>query len=55
MLNNPNFEQDFWTRTAEPIYKIGNDSIRLGKWLTSYDRSYFENINFYDMMGSVLK
>ena len=28
MFMNPNFEQDYWSRTAEGIYKIGHDSIR---------------------------
>ena len=29
MLENPIFEQDFWSRTAIGIYRIGLDSIRL--------------------------
>ena len=55
MLMNPNFEQDNWSRTAEGIYNIGHDSIRLMKWICHYDRSYYENINYYDLMGSVCK
>ena len=55
MLKHPNFEQNFWSRTAEGIYKIGHDSIRLMKWICYYDRSFYEKIIFYDMMGSVLK
>ena len=39
MLENPDFEQDHWSRTAEGIYKIGHDSIRLMKWTCYYDRS----------------
>ena len=35
MSENPDFEQDYWSRTAEGIYKIGHDSIRLMKWLSS--------------------
>ena len=31
MLENPIFEQDHWSRTAEGIYKLGHDSIRLMK------------------------
>ena len=27
MSENPDFEQDYWSRTAEGIYKIGHDSI----------------------------
>ena len=55
MLDNPNFEQDYWSRTAIGKYKIGHDSIRLLKWLAYYDRSYYENINYFDLMGSFLK
>ena len=53
MLLNPNFEQNYWSRTAIGIYKIGHDSIRLMKWICYYDRSYYENINYYDLMGSI--
>ena len=55
MLENPNFEQNYWSRTATGIYKIGHDSIRLMKWMCYYDRSYYENINYYDLMGSICK
>ena len=34
MLKNRDFEQDYWSRTAEGIYKIGHESIRVLKWLT---------------------
>ena len=54
LLKNPDFEQDYWSRTAEGVYKIGHDSIRLMKWICYYDRSYYENINYYDLMGSIL-
>ena len=53
LLKNPDFEQDYWPRTAESIYKIGQDSIRLMKWICYYDRSYYENINYYDLMASI--
>ena len=33
MLENPDFEQKYWSRTAEGVYKIGHDSIRILKWL----------------------
>ena len=55
MLENPNFEQNYWSRTAEGIYKIGHDSIRLMKWICYYDRLCYENINDYKLMGSVCK
>ena len=35
--------------------KIAHDSIRLIKWICFYDRSYYENINYYDMMRSNCK
>ena len=54
MLENSDFEQNYWSRTAIGIYKIGHDSIRLMKWICYYDRSYYENINYYDMMASIL-
>ena len=53
MLENPDFEQNYWSRTAKSIYKIGHDSIRLMKWICYYDRSFYENINYYDLMGSL--
>ena len=52
MLENPNFEQNYWSRTAECIYKIGHESIRIMRWICYYDRSYYENINYYNLMGS---
>ena len=55
MLENPDFEQAHWSRTAEGIYKVAHDSIKLMKWICCYDRSYYENINFYDLMGSICK
>ena len=55
ILENPNFEQDYWSRTAKGIYKIGHDSIRLMKWLFYYDRSYYDNTNYFDLMGSNCK
>ena len=54
MLENPDFEQNYSSRAATGIYKIGKDSIRLMKWICYYDRSYDENINYYDMMASIL-
>ena len=53
MIRNPDFEQNYWSRTASGIYRIGHDSIRLMKFICYYDRSYYENINYYDIMGSI--
>ena len=55
MIEKPDFEKDYWSTIAEGINKIGHDSIRLMKWICFYDRSYYENISYYDLMGSVLK
>ena len=55
MLQNPNFEQNYWSKSAIGIYKIGHDSIRLMKWICYYVRSFYESINYYDLMGSVCK
>ena len=53
MIKNPDFEQNYWSRTSTGIYKIGYDGIRLIKWICYYDRSYYGNINYYDLMGSL--
>ena len=53
MLENPNFEQDYWPRKAIGIYKNGHDRIRLMKWLAYYDRSLYENLNYYNLTGSI--
>ena len=55
MLENPSFEQSYWSRTVLGIYKIGYDSIRLMQWICYYDRSYYEHIYYYDLMGSICK
>ena len=54
MLENLNFEQNRFSITSTGIYEIDNNSIRLMKWKWYYDRSFFEIINYYDMMGSNL-
>ena len=53
MIKNPDFEQNYWSRTAKGIYKIGHDSVRLMKFICYYDQSYYENIKYYDLMGSI--
>ena len=54
MLENPYFEQNKYFLSSSGIYKIGHDSIRLMKWICYYDRSYYENVNYYDLMASIL-
>ena len=53
LLKNSDFEQDYWSRTATDIYKMGHDSIRLMKWICFHDRSFYEHVNYFDMLGSV--
>ena len=55
MLENLEFEQDYYSGTAFGIYEIGQDSIKLLKWLAQSDRSFFENIIYYDLMRSISK
>ena len=54
MLENPDYEQDYWSGTAEGNYKIGHDSIRLMKWLNFYGRSDYDNMKYYDLMGNIV-
>ena len=53
MLENSDFEKEYWSRTATGIYKKGLVSIRLKNWICFCDMSYYENINSYDLMGSI--
>ena len=53
MLENSNCEQNKYSTTSSGIYKTGPDSVRLMKWICYYDRSFYENTNYYDLMGSV--
>ena len=55
MLENPNIEQNKYSVTSTGIYKTSHDSNRLIKWICCYDRSFYENINYYDSMGSICK
>ena len=55
MLENPNFGPNYYSRLALGIYKIGHDSIRLLKKLIRYDRSHNDNLNYFDLLGSVCK
>ena len=55
MLENPNFEQNYYSRTAVGNYKTKHDIIRLMKWLIYYDQSYYDNLNYFDLVGSICK
>ena len=55
MLKTLILKKNKYTITSTGFYKIAHDSIRLMKWICYYDRSYYENINFYDLMGSICR
>ena len=48
MLENRNFEQNYYSRTSRGVYKIGHESFRLLKKLIYYDRPFSDNLNYYD-------
>ena len=39
MLENPEFEQNYYSRSAKGLDKIGPDGFRLMKRLAQYDKS----------------
>ena len=49
---NEEVEQNHFSRTAQVIYKIDHKAIRLMKWM-DFD-NYFDNINYFDLLGSIL-
>ena len=53
MLKNLHFEQNRYSLTSTGISKIAHDNIKVMKWICYYDRSYSENINFFDLMGGI--
>ena len=55
MIKNPDFEQNKFSLTSKGIYKFGHDSLRLMKWICYYERSYYDNNNYYDSMGSICR
>ena len=55
MLENPNFEQNKYSTTSAGIYKLALVSIRLMELICYYDRSYYENLIYYELMGSICK
>ena len=55
MIENPNFERNNYSITSGGIYRTAHDSIRIMKWICYFDRSFYENIKYYDMMGSICK
>ena len=54
-LENPDFEQNTYSLTSSGVNKIAQDSKRIMKWICFYDRYYYENIKYCDLLGSVCK
>ena len=46
MNKNTDFEQNYFSEAAKGNYKIGNDSIRIRKWLACFDRSLYDNLDY---------
>ena len=55
MLETPAFEQNGYSIISTELQKIAHDTIRLMKWICYYDRSYYGNINYYDLGGNLVK
>ena len=55
MIINLDCEQNYYSRTATGLYKIGQCSIRIMKKLAYSEGSFYENINYYDLMVSILE
>ena len=55
MIEKPDFEQKDYSRTCQGVYKTGHESFKKMKWLFHYARSYYDSINYYDLIGSFLK
>ena len=55
MLQNPNFEQNKYSIISSGVYKIAHDNNRIIKRICCYDRSCYEKMNYYHLMGSICK
>ena len=53
MMECPDFEQKYHSRSAIDIYKIGYNSVRLVRWLAYFGRFYYGRKKFFYLMGSV--
>ena len=53
MIENPDFEQNHFSRTVKSIYRSVHDSFRIRNLLAYYDRSCYENKNYFDLMISI--
>ena len=55
IIKSLDLKQNYFSRTSTGIDNFGDVSFRIKKWLAFYDRSYYVNIIYYDLMRSVLK
>ena len=55
MLEYPNFEQNRYSLTSCGIYKSAHDSIRLMNIICYSSSKFYENITYYDLMGSICR
>ena len=53
MIKNPHFEQVCYSLTATGFQKIRHSTVRLTNGLSYHHRSYYEKVNYYDLMGSI--
>ena len=55
MLLNHIFEQKKKFNNFNWLFKIAHNSFRIMKWICYCDRSYYENIKYYDLMVGICK
>ena len=55
VLEFPDFEQNHYSIISTCNFRIGHDYIRLMNWFIYRDRSYYDNMKYFDLMGSLCK
>ena len=54
MKKIPDFEEYFFSETAEGVFKYDQYSIRKLKWLGYADRPFYENVKYFVLMPTSL-
>ena len=54
MIINSDFEQDYYSRQQQVFTELDKTLLDFLKWLASFDRSYYENLNYNDLMCFIL-
>ena len=54
MKKNPDFEDYYFSKTAEGLFRYDQYSIRIIKRLCYADRTFFENVNYFVLMATFL-